>query len=85
VHVCISLRIENDIYLIFQCVAFNDISPQAPKHILVIPRKPIRQLSLAQDSDEQVCKLNIVLISLFFLNLFYSHNYSYFLIKYNAP
>ncbi|XP_059471417.1 adenosine 5'-monophosphoramidase HINT1 [Neocloeon triangulifer] len=37
-----------------KCVAFNDISPQAPKHILVIPRKPIRQLSLADDSDEQL-------------------------------
>ncbi|XP_065353425.1 adenosine 5'-monophosphoramidase HINT1 [Cloeon dipterum] len=37
-----------------QCVAFNDISPQAPKHILVIPRKPISQLSKAEDSDEQL-------------------------------
>lgn len=38
----------------FQCVAFNDISPTAPVHFLVIPRKPISQLSTAEDGDEQV-------------------------------
>lgn len=37
-----------------QCVAFNDISPQAPVHILIIPRKPIAQLSTSSDEDEQV-------------------------------
>lgn len=37
-----------------QCVAFHDVSPQAPTHILVIPRKPITQLSKAEDSDEQL-------------------------------
>ncbi|XP_063631805.1 adenosine 5'-monophosphoramidase HINT1 [Cydia splendana] len=37
-----------------QCVAFHDVAPQAPTHILVIPRKPISQLSKAEDSDEQL-------------------------------
>eukprot|EP00053_Salpingoeca_punica_P024829 m.14799 g.14799 ORF g.14799 m.14799 type:complete len:297 (-) comp7229_c1_seq1:1487-2377(-) len=37
-----------------QAIAFNDISPQAPTHIVVIPRKPIAQLSQAEDSDEQL-------------------------------
>ncbi|XP_046974855.1 adenosine 5'-monophosphoramidase HINT1-like [Vanessa cardui] len=37
-----------------QCVAFNDVNPQAPTHILVIPRKPISQLSKAEDADEQL-------------------------------
>ncbi|CAG4957922.1 unnamed protein product [Parnassius mnemosyne] len=37
-----------------QCVAFNDVNPQAPTHILVIPRKPIPQLSKATDDDEQL-------------------------------
>lgn len=37
-----------------QCVAFNDINPQAPIHFLVIPRKPIAQLSLSQDEDEKL-------------------------------
>lgn len=35
-----------------QCVAFHDMSPQAPVHFLVIPRKPIAQLSKAADDDE---------------------------------
>ncbi|KPJ10876.1 Histidine triad nucleotide-binding protein 1 [Papilio machaon] len=37
-----------------QCVAFHDVNPQAPTHILVIPRKPIPQLSKASDEDEQL-------------------------------
>ncbi|RYD22763.1 MAG: histidine triad nucleotide-binding protein [Verrucomicrobiaceae bacterium] len=35
-----------------RCVAFRDISPQAPHHILVIPRKPIPRIGLAEESDE---------------------------------
>uniref|UniRef100_A0A8C9YZ08 Histidine triad nucleotide binding protein 1 n=1 Tax=Sander lucioperca TaxID=283035 RepID=A0A8C9YZ08_SANLU len=34
-----------------ECVVFPDISPQAPTHILVVPKKPIVQLSQAEDSD----------------------------------
>lgn len=37
-----------------QCVAFNDLSPQAPVHFLVIPKKPISRLSEAEDADEQL-------------------------------
>lgn len=37
-----------------QCVAFNDVSPQAPVHFLVVPKKPIAQLSTVDDSDEQL-------------------------------
>ncbi|XP_022655437.1 histidine triad nucleotide-binding protein 1-like [Varroa jacobsoni] len=35
-----------------KCVAFHDINPQAPVHFLVIPRKAIAQLSLAEEEDE---------------------------------
>ncbi|XP_038114836.1 histidine triad nucleotide-binding protein 1 [Culex quinquefasciatus] len=35
-----------------KCVAFHDISAQAPVHFLVIPRKPITQLSKATEEDE---------------------------------
>ncbi|XP_017893522.1 histidine triad nucleotide-binding protein 1 [Ceratina calcarata] len=35
-----------------KCVAFSDINAQAPVHFLVIPRKPIEQLSKAEDEDE---------------------------------
>ncbi|XP_068232527.1 adenosine 5'-monophosphoramidase HINT1-like [Palaemon carinicauda] len=37
-----------------QCVAFSDISPQAPVHFLVIPRKPIDMIENAGDEDEQL-------------------------------
>uniref|UniRef100_A0AAZ3NQU2 HIT domain-containing protein n=1 Tax=Oncorhynchus tshawytscha TaxID=74940 RepID=A0AAZ3NQU2_ONCTS len=34
-----------------RCIAFHDVTPQAPTHFLVVPRKPIVQLSKAEDSD----------------------------------
>ncbi|NQX01629.1 histidine triad nucleotide-binding protein [bacterium] len=34
-----------------RCVAFRDISPQAPLHVLVIPRKPIPRVGLAENDD----------------------------------
>ncbi|TWT64125.1 histidine triad nucleotide-binding protein [Rubinisphaera italica] len=33
------------------CLAFRDINPQAPVHILVIPKKPIPSLAEATDDD----------------------------------
>ncbi len=33
------------------CIAFRDIQPQAPVHILIIPRKPITSLKEAKDED----------------------------------
>ncbi|HBN77030.1 MAG TPA: histidine triad nucleotide-binding protein [Planctomycetaceae bacterium] len=33
------------------CLAFRDINPQAPVHILVIPKKPIPTLAEATDDD----------------------------------
>lgn len=33
------------------CVALRDINPAAPMHLLLIPRKPIPQLSRAGDED----------------------------------
>ena len=35
-----------------RCVAFRDIDPQAPTHLLVVPRQPIARLSDASDDDE---------------------------------
>ncbi|XP_022079216.1 histidine triad nucleotide-binding protein 1-like [Acanthaster planci] len=34
-----------------QCMAFRDVNPVAPTHIIVIPRKPIPCLSESTDSD----------------------------------
>ena len=35
-----------------QCLAFQDIDPKAPVHLLVIPRKHIASLAEAEKSDE---------------------------------
>ncbi|XP_062585287.1 adenosine 5'-monophosphoramidase HINT1-like [Saccostrea cucullata] len=37
-----------------QCVAFNDLTPQAPVHFLVIPKKPVSRLAETEDGDEQL-------------------------------
>lgn len=36
------------------CVAFRDIDPKAPTHILVVPRKPIPSLNDLTENDEQL-------------------------------
>lgn len=35
-------------------LAFKDINPQAPVHILIIPKKPIEKLSDAQPADKEL-------------------------------
>ncbi|MCO4773004.1 MAG: histidine triad nucleotide-binding protein [Deltaproteobacteria bacterium] len=37
-----------------QCIAFRDINPQAPVHILIIPRKAFENIDAMQDEDEQL-------------------------------
>jgi len=34
-----------------QCLAFHDVSPQAPTHVLVIPKKPIESIDQLADED----------------------------------
>jgi histidine triad (HIT) family protein len=34
------------------CVAFHDISPQAPMHVLIVPRKPIPRVAEATAEDQ---------------------------------
>jgi hypothetical protein len=42
------------IYRDDKCLAFHDVSPQAPVHFLVIPIKPIRMLQEAVIEDQLV-------------------------------
>jgi histidine triad (HIT) family protein len=34
------------------CIAFKDIQPQAPTHLLIVPRKPIPRLGAASAEDQ---------------------------------
>ena len=34
------------------CVAFHDIDPQAPTHVLIVPRKPIPRVAAATAEDQ---------------------------------
>ena len=36
------------------CFAFRDIDPQAPTHILIVPRKPVATLNDLTPADEQL-------------------------------
>jgi histidine triad (HIT) family protein len=42
----------DEVYSDDRCLAFRDVAPQAPVHVLVIPRKPIESLREAEASDE---------------------------------
>ena len=35
-------------------LAFNDIAPQAPVHILVVPKKPIESVASAEPEDQRL-------------------------------
>lgn len=36
------------------CLAFKDVNPQAPIHILIIPKKPIAKVSDAEKVDQNI-------------------------------
>lgn len=35
-------------------LAFHDVNPQAPLHVLIIPKKPLRDLDSAKPEDQQL-------------------------------
>jgi histidine triad (HIT) family protein len=37
-----------------RCLAFHDVAPQAPTHILVIPKKPITSVASIEDTDAEL-------------------------------
>lgn len=41
------------------CMAFNDVNPQAPTHFLVIPKRRIPLLDEAKESDKDVNRFRI--------------------------
>jgi histidine triad (HIT) family protein len=44
----------DQVYADEHCLAFRDVTPQAPVHVLVIPREPIPQLSEAQAEHQNL-------------------------------
>lgn len=36
------------------CLAFHDVSPQAPTHVLVIPKKEIRSMAEVTTEDKEI-------------------------------
>lgn len=36
------------------CVCFRDIAPQAPVHLLLVPRKPIARIAEAAEEDQEL-------------------------------
>ncbi len=51
------------IYQDEHCLAFRDIAPQAPTHVLVIPKKEISSLATLQDEDHAVIGHLLMVIS----------------------
>lgn len=45
-----------------QCLAFHDVAPQAPTHIIVIPKKEIASLAEVADEDAALMGHLIVVI-----------------------
>ena len=46
--------------ILFQCLAFSDVNPQAPVHFLVIPKKAIAKLSDTAADDQMVSNSHII-------------------------
>ena len=42
----------DEVYSDEQCLAFRDVAPQAPVHVLVIPRQPIESLRSADAAED---------------------------------
>ena len=44
----------NEVYQDDHVLAFHDINPQAPTHVLVVPRKPVVNVAEATDEDAEL-------------------------------
>ncbi|MBT8113371.1 MAG: histidine triad nucleotide-binding protein [Gammaproteobacteria bacterium] len=42
------------VYEVDQCLAFKDVNPQAPVHILIIPKKSIAKIADADVQDQNI-------------------------------
>ena len=56
------------------CLAFNDISAQAPIHYLVIPKKTIPSLRECKNIDKNLLRSPFLILNNFFIFLIKSKN-----------
>ena len=45
-----------------RCLAFRDVAPQAPTHVLVIPKRPIASLAELADDDAELAGHLLVVV-----------------------
>ncbi len=45
------------------CLAFHDVNPQAPTHILVIPKKEVRSLADIEEKDKDLMGHLLTIVS----------------------
>ncbi|MEI6036823.1 MAG: histidine triad nucleotide-binding protein [Planctomycetota bacterium] len=57
------------------CMAFHDVSPQAPVHVLLIPKQPIRSLAAVQEADSPLMGHLIVVATQLALRLGLENGY----------
>lgn len=58
-----SKEIGNLIYEDDLVVAFNDLNPQAPVHVLIIPKKHIERISDVQDGEDACLMGHIIVVA----------------------
>ena len=44
----------NIFFVVEKCIVIEDISPKAPIHLLIIPKKPIKMLSMTNEEDKDL-------------------------------
>ena len=42
------------------CIVIHDIAPQAPIHVLIIPKQPIARLADAAQTDQSILGLSLI-------------------------
>lgn len=44
----------NIVYEDEHCIAFDDIDPKAPVHVLIVPKRPLPKVADASESDREI-------------------------------
>ncbi|HUY32883.1 MAG TPA: histidine triad nucleotide-binding protein [Pirellulales bacterium] len=58
-----------------QCLAFRDVTPQAPTHVLVVPKRPLRSLAELADADGALAGHLLLVVRKLAVELKLDHGY----------